>query len=428
MTTEAAETRPNEFPIPTDCFAEFTAAIAKINRKAKRLGCEPITFTVLRRDPIERTKVTEVNGVQRIRTYKVPAITVALHGETPTVGDHQFIAKVEYLSDAKSVLFHTVPGSEIKVDDRFRSLRPSVCEHCNKARLRKDTFIVRNVVTGEQRQVGRQCLNDFTGLLTVAQLTLKASWLTTFSKITDEIDSYWRGGRFANLVDTRDILELTSVYISLFGWTPKSAAGETNPSTAGRVGRHFWAYKPTDFERIEMNRAAAALADPQHAACAAEVIEWIKGPLAASARSDYEMNLVTLVALDLTEDKHIGIVCSAVSAFQRAMNRKIEYAKRHEAAKDSKPVGKVGERLRNIPVTVVFAKTLEAGNFGARTLVKFADGAGNVLTWFASGDRRFSNGTALTITATVKGHKDYNGCTETQVSRVKMPENVEAQA
>ena len=61
---------------------------------------------------------------------------------------------------------------------------------------------------------------------------------------------------------------------------------------------------------------------------------------------------------------------------------------------------------------------MEAGQWGPTTLVKFIDNDGNLLTWFASGDRDYNVGEAGFITGTVKQHKEYQGIKETSVSRV----------
>ena len=38
-----------------------------------------------------------------------------------------------------------------------------------------------------------------------------------------------------------------------------------------------------------------------------------------TARSDYEQNIVALLKADLATRKHLGLVCSAFPAYQRAM-------------------------------------------------------------------------------------------------------------
>lgn len=423
-------TPDNQFTIPRSAWGDFVAKIHKMNRKAARLGCEPIRFCVIAESTVKMRRTVKIDGDERTREYTIAAKVIELHGVAPIVGDHEFIARVEYLADAKSVLFHTVPGSAHKIDDRFRALRPNTCEHCNQARLRSETFVVRNRTTGEQRQVGRNCLADFTGIHTPQALASKASWLHTFATIRDDVDGMWSAGSlWRDEADTQHMLALTSAYVSLFGWVPKSAASEFAQPTASLVARHFWHGGPQVGEKAEMERAAALVAnDPAHLERADAVVAWVKTDLAARARSDYEMNLVTLVSLELAEAKHAGLVCSAFTAWQRAMNQQVEYANKRKAAANSQHVGKVGERLKGLQVQVQFVKALEAGAWGARTLVKFVDAQGNVLTWFASGDREYRPGAALTIDGTVKAHKDYQGNAETALTRVKAVEPAPAGA
>jgi hypothetical protein len=130
------------------------------------------------------------------------------------------------------------------------------------------------------------------------------------------------------------------------------------------------------------------------------------------------LNLVTLVTSDVVEQKHLGLVCSAVAAWQRAMNQQVEYAKKREALKASQHVGRVGERLRGVAATVHQVRALPASEWGARTLVKFLDAQGNLMTWFASGDHDYTPGARAKITGTVKEHREYQGVCETQLSRV----------
>lgn len=412
----ASITADNQFTIPMSAWGDFVAKIGKLNKRAKKLGCEPIIFEILSEEEVRRSHTFKTADGEYTKEYRSKARTIELRGSAPKLAGFEFIARIEYLSDAKSVLFHQVPGCEIKIDDRFRSLKPSTCEHCNKVRSRKDTFVVRNVETGIQTQVGRQCLADFTGIDTPEAIAAKASWLSTYSDLREESERWW-GGHFANVIDTMHVLSLTSAYIAASGWNPKSSGVGT--PTAALVGEHFFLNSQRDAKhRAFMRQVAEQAESEQHQDRARRVVAWIKDELSAKARSDYEMNLVTLVANDLTEQKHLGIVCSAVAAYQRAMNQAVEYAKKREALKDSQHVGEVGKRLRRLKVKVQQVRILEGGAFGPRTLVKFIDDAGNVLTWFASSDRDYNPGAEATIDGTVKDHRDYQGIKETQLSRV----------
>lgn len=415
--TEQPETPTNRYTIPVTSWPDFVAKLAKLNKRAKRLGCEPVTYEVVAEGWTIRSHTFKTEDGEYTKEYKVKTRTIDLFGSAPKLEGFRFIARIEYLSDGKSTLFHTVPGSTEKIDERFRTLKPWVCEHCNKVRTRRETFVVMKVETGAQTQVGRQCLADFTGINTPEAIAAKASWLSSFSDLREQCEG-WFGAHFAQCLDTLHVLSLTSAYIEANGWTPKSAASETRSSTASQVSEHFWG-EPTNAERkAALRQMSDKAASPEHQDRAERVMDWVKDELAQRARSDYEMNLVTLVAGDLMEQKHLGIVCSAVSAYQRATNQKVEYAKKLEELKSSQHIGEQGKRMRDLPVKVHQVRALEANQFGPRTMVKFLDTAGNLLTWFASGDRDLIPGTEALIDGTVKCFKEYRGVKETQLSRV----------
>lgn len=408
------QTTPDTFTIPTFQFEDFVIRFAKLNRKAKKLGCPVASYKVVGETTIKVPTPEDFESDKKF--YYVPAKIVSVTGSAPQVGDHQMLARIEYLGDGeKSKLFHTVPGADIKVDERFRALSAGTCEHCNMARVRRDTFVVRNTVNGEQKQVGRNCLADFIGGISPEQIAANAAYLKLFDDVTGNDNSF--KGYFHNHIDTVEVLKLTSAYISLYGWVPKSQ-GEYMRPTASRVADHFCSQIHfTPEEKAEVIRVHLLANEPVHITRASEVITWIKNDLAPIAKSDYELNLCTLVVNDLTETRHLGIVCSAVSAYQRAMNRGVEYAKKKIDAANSAFVGTVGERIRNVAVSVQFIKVM-AGTFGATTLVKFVDKNGNLFSWFASGDKQYQVGQNMTITGTVKAHKEYQGTLETQLSRV----------
>ena len=388
----------------------------KLNKKATKLGSTPITYKVIEEKEVTR-RHTYIYGMgnEKSKEYKILAKIVEVTGTAPRLNGFTFVARVEYLADHKS-LFHTVPGVNIKIDERFRELNASVCEHCNLIRRRSDTFIVRNDKTGEQKQVGRQCLADYTGINTPEKAAAAASLLNLYTDISDSEGGFWNS-YFESTVDTRKALAITSVYISKYGWVPKSQAEFNNP-TAFYVQDHFTpGFKGNDRAK-EIREVSAESETEVHQDRANKVVAWIEQELAEKAnKSDYEENLVTLVCNDVCNARHLGIVCSAVSVWQRSQNQKVEYAARQETLKNSKHIGTVKERLRSLKVTVRQVKMFE-GNFGPTTLVKFVTSDGNVLTWFASGDKQYEAGQEFTVDATVKGYSEYNGVKETQVNRV----------
>ena len=63
------------------------------------------------------------------------------------------------------------------------------------------------------------------------------------------------------------------------------------------------------------------------------------------------------------------------------------------------------------------------GEYGTSELVSMTDTEGNVLKWFASGransddGKQVTVGSTYTLVATIKGHGEYRGVTETKVNR-----------
>lgn len=407
------QTEPTVYSIPDFRLPDFQKKLEKLNRKAKKYGNEGISFKVVGHEPI---LVAHPDFPKKNISLSATQITVS--GSAPKLGHWAFIARVELLEDRKTSLIHSVPGNTIKVDDRFRSLGPGVCEHCNAKRFRRDTFIVCNEVAGEQKQVGRQCLADFTGFNTPERAAYSASLFSLFDEATDRDDRGFRD-YFGENCPTHEVLALTSAYISKFGWLPRSA--EYGVPTVAYVANHYYTnhVHETESERAQRLEFAKLAQQPEHQERATKVVEWIKNELANNYRSDYEQNLVALTTLELTTTKHLGLVCSAVSAYQRAMNLKVEYAKKNEAAKDSRFVGKIGEKISNVKAKVTFVKSISS-YYGSVTLVKFVDDNKNIYSWFASGDKDFTVGSEFTIKGTVKEHKTFNDIQETQLTRVKV--------
>lgn len=68
----------------------------------------------------------------------------------------EFLGTVHSLGE--EAVLNAAPGKQIP--EEYRTAKP-VCDHCETARHRKDTFIVSK--DGQTRRVGRNCLRDFLG-------------------------------------------------------------------------------------------------------------------------------------------------------------------------------------------------------------------------------------------------------------------------
>lgn len=81
-------------------------------------------------------------------------------------------------------------------------------------------------------------------------------------------------------------------------------------------------------------------------------------------------------------------------------------------------VGMAGEKLEFIGLKVFMSVEKET-DFGIVTVLGFEDGAGNVLIWFASGQKKYQRGDVVSLKATVKGFDESEGVRKTVITRAR---------
>lgn len=384
--------------------------VAKLNRRGAKLGCEPLTLTVLGgvvvwgkldpNDPENRTASCDPRAPgARIWQRR---LAVELVGESPTLNGWQLVAVVE----------HTPAGNVIRGEDYVPPLyreRGPVCDHCQHSRRRNETIMVRSVETGTFKQVGKSCVKDFLGhALTQMMFAATACSLKTFGGLDEDGGSREERSKYA--INTAEYVAHAARSIRDDGWTPRSRADEVagRPATADAAlsamfpGSTSDAVELTDEDR---KRASAAL-------------NWVAGLEGRDLWSDYLSNLKTTCANDYLSRKLIGIAASVVSAYDRAMSKIEERKADAVQGASSDWVGELKARL-DLKLTCIGQRDMES-HWGGSTLCKFTDADGNRFAWFASCDIGFEIGDAVELRGTVKAHKEFNGTKETQLTRCKI--------
>lgn len=409
---------PREVVILAHRLGEARAKLDKLVRKAQRYGNTDVRYTVgeifhtteKRVDPFTG-KVKEVPGPDKV--------ILTVEGAAPRVGDFEFLAKVDH--GAEGNILDIVPGET--VHPRFRDTS-SVCEHCNTKRTRNETFVVRNRETGAEVQVGRNCLADYIGTNTPAGLVQCFAFLRELKEFNDE----WGGGRWVEVFEVHEVLAATTVAIRLFGWCSRGQAmaqeGNDLIATASIVAGFLSPPRTREhnediFKRNEQIKAAAQV--PGDLDYAAQIVEWLAAQPRDTA-NDYMYNLKTAVGRGMIEGKRLGIVCSAVQAYERAMEREVRRTREIEERKVSQYVGTEGERLRNLPVTFVEARFLKETQFGPLVKNVFRDEASNLLVWITGQGCGLNPGERAILTGSVKRHSEYKGVKETGLSRCILKE------
>ena len=369
--------------------------VTELNKRAAKNGLAPLTVEVVKTVGFCRVNRGHFHLSENLHT-------VTISGVEPCVAGWRFVGKIEFDPTLGNIV-KTVGDAE--VDQRYRTLGP-ICEHCNSARRRKDTFILRHE-DGREMVVGRNCLADFLRdgdaetLAAFAEMADRVCVLAEGGLDSDDTEYGMRGYEGGPHATTLAYLAMTSCVIRKFGWLGKTAAKDTDrASTAEIVGCCYWGRKTDEF--IESNALDVTDKDLSRAAAA---IEWAKG--LEGDKSEYLHTLGKLANCGGVVWKYDGYIASMISAHGRACDQEIE---RKKSQAERCFIGTVGQRMKGLVVKVVRLRFTE-GYYGAKTIVTMEALVGDkraVLTWFATGnkDDALSEGDCLVIDASIKKHEN----------------------
>jgi hypothetical protein len=385
-------------------------AIDKLNRKAAKLGCDPMVLTFGPADPY-KTAVHPITGHKLVNPMVIERVTATLDYEIPNIDGWELVAVLDIYSteNASEVMVSAVP--DMIVPDEYKNLDRISCDHCGHNRYRKKSILIRNIETGEHKQVGSTCVKDFfngndpKGFMFMAGILFDH----LVANISDE--ECFKGGRFnAGGFEFLEVLNTTAAVVKKFGFTSKKAAWDYGyQSTADRV----WDNLCPPPHMTADDYAEATEAD----------LELAKKTLAYftdidAGNNDYLLNIKKIISLGFVPFKYMGFACSMVSSYQRAVEKEAIYKAKKKLGENSVHVGQIGERLRDIQVKVLSTRDIES-DYGLSVLYTFQDDAGNLYKTFYSGSSWSADvDDVLLITGTVKKHEDFRGTKSTMLNRV----------
>lgn len=452
-TTPASETTAttNTYLVPDCNLAELETRIAKLNKRCRKLGVPEITLAATAdhvkhevgqlttdghinrtwRTSIEKTPVSELPATAYLaNAFEPTGMVMTWHrvevtGHSPKLADWRFIAVLEPLNTDEGTenLTRVLPGETCPAEFRTRI---GECDHCNKHRNRKETFVVKHA-NGGHKCVGRNCLKDFLGyhddpnaLASIAEMLAELAGLCE-----DAGDEGWGGGSFRGRPSEWSIehfLALAACRVRKHGWVSKAAAneayerGDTRKDATANVVLEI--LTPPNFNDDQAKRAWAKLVaehivEEVDKANAEAAIEWAKELEAGD--NDYLHNVNLVARVGTVSRRTAGIAASILAAHEKALGWERE-AKERESLPESNWIGTEGERLKCLKVTVkkIIAKESAYGTTGIHLM---NDENGNDLTWFATGSW-LKEGETVHIAATVKAHDTYKERKKTVLTRV----------
>jgi ribosomal protein L36 len=404
------------YEIPATNMVRLEDEIAKMNKRAEKLGCTPVKLTVVK--SVHKTRKDELLGFDY--EYSIHHCTV--DGERPMLAGWNLVAILDPQPNA-DMLVREVPGMVCPKQYRTTDCR---CDHCAAIRRRNHIYILTNGRV--HKQVGKNCLSDFLGGANPESLLSRAEYLMDFAKLAEDAEREEWGGCWKSqfVIPLHHFVAACAVAIRKMGWVSGKTAYEAGEdshieSTANAV----WnlCMNPKEKHVKEMVEKFKLRVEDSDAKLAAAAIQWGANIDPDKAESTYIHDLGVCCRQEYVTFKTKGFVASLINAYQR------EEAKRLAAVapkRASQHVGVLDKRQVFEDLTITSMSDYMAGIY-PKTFVKFEDKNGNVLIWRASGHPEWLElGKTFTVKGTVEEHGQYNGTAQTVLKRVALEEAVAA--
>jgi hypothetical protein len=388
------------FTLRTALLAPIIARVKRLNRRAERLGVDPIDVNV--GSPRLQLIENPLTGVEK--AVEVIDLTISLN--VPKLADWAFVCTIQH-TDAGNLLL-TVPSAE-KLDlSRFRSCGPS-CDHCGKPRSRRDTYVVQHT-DGTLKQVGKDCLCHFTGAgRSPEQAADYAAWLSQYLDALSATEEAERSapdpgfsGRFAGVGLDNFLNHVVAVSRVLGFRTRVQAEWAQTSSTKDDALLNLDpppSHRRRCIEVTDEDRNFARLAR-----------SWAQ---CQTGTSDFDHNMRTIASNDAVLYRNTGIAAYIVEAFRRSLAKAVEQAARPA----SFHFGEVKKRLRNLKLTYKGNASFDT-DFGVMFIHRFVTEDGSDAVWKTSTALAVEPGATFPVDATVKAHDEYKGRPQTVLTRL----------
>lgn len=372
-------------------FDTLNKRLTRLFKKMDAIGAS-YTFTV-DEEFVREVPVYENDDIARVtfnthNTVLVDCVRFTLGFDTYVVGNYRVGAVVERSADENVNLVYTVDETVDFADYMNATLR---CDHCGTNHNRKKVVVLVDNETGEQKMVGRACLEDFIGYN-----------VESFAGYFDDIQSILLNEEEPRIYDTE--LGTYKCYIDNRTYLAYCINLIENCGYAKTVKTD--ALKNMD-KKIKINDTDYETAD--------KVIEFFKN---YETNDTFEHN-VRLFVTGLTPISYEnGFVAYAYELYKKIIARQEELANR----KTSNFYGNIGDRIN------ITGKIIRAGHydtqFGTVVIFKITDENGNIFIWKTTSFVDVDNNVTVNVTGTVKEHNEYRDEKQTVLTRCKIRELV----
>lgn len=316
------------------------------------------------------------------------------------------------------------------VPAKYFSSNPCSCDYCKTDRKRTKTYLVTNRVTGEWRQLGKECLKLFVTGIDIDAIATFESFIKEVEDAANPGDEFFYNRR-ARFVEVQRALELAQAATKMFGFVAtRDNVGYYNVFSTKNIvqakilkemGYQNDLLNIDNSDREKINLAVAKLTVYLTAAeeSISNDIIALRETVTELPDESYYNNLKTVLANEYVPLDKLGLLVSAPKAISRYYELKKMQEEKEKLAKSSNYIGEVGEKI-----SVNFVSGREVAccetQFGLLHIYEFKNSNGNTVVWKSSSSKDIPE--SGVVTGTVKAHEEYDGIKQTVILRAKITE------
>lgn len=356
--------------------------------------------------------------VQRIhkndREENVKFIMVEVEG-TAKIANWEFIATLENHSSGNIIRRY---NTTIDVPEKFLC-SGNFCEHCNSKRHRKNLYIIHNVETDEWKQVGGNCLMQYTNGLNMEYV---AAWMDGITELEENNGIIGESYTPYYMVD--EVISYAAEIIGKIGYFNANADLPTKRLVSYLlVNRLDDAIKKMNYDlksfKVEFSQKDFFHDETEETV--RKIMEYYEN---LEDSSEFVHNVQVMLKEGYVTGKNIGYLCYLPEGYMKHIKKvKRDEARKAEKA-NSEHFGEVGKRYKNVPVQSIEVITSWETMYGRTYLYRIILENSCVLTWktskWAFMDDEGKKVNMEKITFTVKEHKEYKSEKQTEVTRCKI--------
>ncbi|KAF1702904.1 hypothetical protein CSC66_09015 [Pseudoxanthomonas kaohsiungensis] len=401
--------------------ADFRKRLDALNRKGERFGVPLVTVLS---DTVERYRaLTESNEhgtmhwLERVwGTASYGDRIVHMHEielEYPIIklGNWQVMAQLE-ASPTGALAFAASRDPQDMAEIMARAGKPICCEHCNAQRNRKLGFVLKDTQSGQYKEVGSTCVEDFTGVDPAQALFLAK--MATFVR-EEEFDPFKTAVPFgAARTPVRDYLINTLFLVEKFGFVSAARASERMEAPTYKLAESMgWYFKKGQQARDEFDQSRERLGQ-----MADGIVQWYAEH---EPQETYAMTVKALLAADSlkSEARHLAYVAGAVPGYLRMLNLQRNVTGGEQVSTHQ---GVPGEAMKR-PLAVLRVVATDT-SWGMQYRVVMKDASGNEFCWKTATppselQKLESGGRPFAASFKVKEHRMFNDTPVTDVTHLK---------